>query len=111
MFLPIQGWDYTVSSCSSEFNPVFYFVPNYEWVSFLSINGKINVPIQVVGTGKYDGKHWIRVDKQPETLWYVGFLPQIFSGYPNRMGSVELLIQSFQKTIPPFLQCQVNGCC
>lgn len=111
MLLPIQGWDYTVTSCSSDFIPVFYFIPTYEWVSFLSINGTIHVPIRIKGSRKYDGNYWIRVDKQPETLWYVGFLPIPFTGYPKQMGNVELTVSNFNKTIPPYLQCQINGCC
>ena len=110
MILPILGWDYTVSSCSSEFSPVFYFIPDYEWVSYLNINGPINVPVRITGTNKYDGTFWIRVDKQPETLWHVGFLPLNFWGYPEWMGSMELNVEE-KKPLPPFLQCQLNGCC
>lgn len=111
MFLPIQGWDYTVTSCSSDFIPVFYFIPNYEWISFLSIHGPMNVPIHIKNSGKYDGKYWIRIDKQPETLFHVGFLPSTFKGYPPQMGHVELTIPHYNQTIPPFLQCEINGCC
>lgn len=112
MLLPIQGWDYTTTSCSSDFIPVFYFIPDYEWVSYLNINGPINVPIQITGTGLYDGKHWIRIDKQPETLWYMGFLSSFsFLGYPERMGNVELNDQFRKECAPPFLQCEMNGCC
>lgn len=109
MLLPIQGWDYTPTSCSSEFVPVFYFVPDYEWVSYININGPLNIPIRITGTGKYDGDYWIKVDKQPETLWHTGFLPLVFTGYPERMGSVELEIR--HQDIPPFLACALNGCC
>jgi hypothetical protein len=109
MLLPIQGWDYTPTSCSSEFVPVFYFVPDYEWVSYLNINGHRNVPINITGTNKYDGKYWVKVDKQPETLWYVGFLPFVFTGYPEGVGNVELDIR--HQEIPPFLKCAINGCC
>jgi len=109
MLLPIQGWDYTPTSCQSDFVPAFYFIPDYEWVSYLNINGHRNVPIRITGTDRYDGKHWIRVDKQPETLWYVGFLPFNFTGYPQGVGSVELDIR--HQIIPPFLQCEINGCC
>ena len=111
MLLPIQGWDYTPTSCSSIYNPVFYFVPDYEWVSYLNINGHRNVPIKITGTGRYDGKYYIRVDKQPETLWYVGFLPLDFTGYPQGVGSVELHIENVYKNVPPFLKCAINGCC
>jgi len=111
MLLPIQGWDYTPTSCSSEFVPVFYFVPDYEWVSYLNINGHRNVPVKISGTNKYDGKYWVKIDKQPDTLWYTGFLPFKFTGYPQGVGNVELNIQNFNKDIPPLLQCQLNGCC
>lgn len=108
--LPIQGWDYTVSSCSSKFCPVFYVVPDYEWISFLSINGYLHVPVQIRGTGTYDGTHWVKMDKQPETVWYVGFLPMEFRGQPNGIGTVRLHIP--EDTIPPPpLSCTVNGCC
>lgn len=110
MLLPIQGWDYTNTSCNSDFIPVFYFIPDYEWVSYLEINGPRNIPIRISGTGKYDGRYWVKTDKQPETLWYVGFLPIQFEGYPEGMGSVEL--DDHADICPPFfLQCELNGCC
>lgn len=109
MLLPIQGWDYTPEPCGSDFVSAFYFIPDYEWVSYMNINGHRNIPIKITGTGRYDGGWWINVDKQPETLWWIGFLPFRFEGQPEGLGSVELVVK--QPYTPPFLQCQINGCC
>lgn len=110
MLLPIQGWDYTVTSCQSDFIPVFYFIPDYEWVSYININGPRNIPIRIQGTGTYDGTYWIKVDRQPETLWHVGFLPINFTGFPAGVGTVELTPVE-KPPLPPILQCALNGCC
>lgn len=107
--LPIQGWDYYPSSCMSGFSPVFYFIPDYEWVAYLNIHGPINIPIQISGSKKYDGHYWIKIDKQPDTLWHVGFLPFPFDGPPPNMGHVAL--DPWMPDIPQFLECELNGCC
>lgn len=110
MSLPIQGWDYTPDGCQSGFITAFYFVPDYDWVSYLDFNGHRNIPVVISGTGKYDGKYWVRVDKQPETLWHIGFLPIQFSGRPDTMGHVLLDVPE-DLVYPPVLQCALNGCC
>lgn len=110
MSLPIQGWDYTPVGCGSDFAACFYFVPDYDWVSYLDQNGHRNVPVLLTGTGLYDGTFWIRIDKQPETLWHIGFLPTKFIGHPDTMGHVSLSVPN-DVIYPPVLRCALSGCC
>lgn len=106
--IQIGGWDYTTTSCSSGYVPVFYFIPNYEFVSYVRINGTQHIPVFIEGTDIYDGSHWVRVDKQPYTEWHMGFLNCPFQNYPNHTGTVKLNMPS--TTIRP-LSCVLNDCC
>lgn len=110
MVLDIGGWDYTTSACGPEFVPVFYFIPDYELISFLNMNGHRHVPIRIEGTDKYDGEYWITTDKQPQTVWYMGFLLNVpFTGYPHSHGKMSLNLPA--DYIAPPLTCVLNGCC
>lgn len=108
--LTIGGWDATPSSCGPEYIPVFYFIPDYELISFLHMNGHRHVPVHIEGTDKYDGDYWITTDKQPDTVWHVGFLSEIsFTGRPMSNGSMSLSLPRDYVAQP--LTCVLNGCC
>ena len=109
--MEIKGWDYTTSSCKTIMNPVCYFLPDYDWISYININGYTNIPIIITDTGLYDGKYWIKIDKQPYTEWIIGFLPIVFKGYPINLGKIELLVPDLYKEINKPLQCVIDGCC
>ena len=111
MSLAIHGWDYTPSSCKTPYGPAFYFLPDYDWISYININGPLHVPVIITGTGLYDGEHWVKLDKQPETFWHIGFLKGDFIGYPRMMGQVKLNAHSNLPMVPVCLKCQINGCC
>lgn len=108
--MDIQGWDYAPSQCSSNKQPIFYFIPNRQMVDFLRINGFLHVPINIEGTFTYDGTYFVRVDKQPETDFHVGFLPLTFIGYPVLKGKIHLET-NFRCREPGPLTCVENGCC
>ena len=112
----IEGWDYTTAPCRTPDNPVFYFIPDYQWISYLNFNGPFNIPVKVENTGKYDGVYWIRMDQQPHTDWYAGFLPITFDGYPPSLGTVRLHIPPTNLVEDKDYMCGVhscvrNGCC
>lgn len=108
----IGGWDYASYSCGREDNvPVFYFIPDYEFISFLNINGYRHIPVRIEGSEEYDGEYWITMDKQPDTVWYTGFIhDKSFTGYPAKNGSVSLNLPT-QYVPTSKLSCVVNGCC
>lgn len=110
--MEIKGWDYTVAPCRTGFAPVFYIVPDDDWVYYTNINGPLHVPVRIDGTGLYDGFHWIRVDEQPQTTWRMGFLPGDFIGFPETMGTCTIQPPIVDDIFPrPPLWCTTNGCC
>lgn len=113
MTIEISGWDYTVSPCATQVCPVFYVLPDDTWVSYTRINGYLNIPVLIEGTGLYDGIHWIRVDQQPQTLWNMGFLTEIsFNGYPPYNGRCTIYPSHGETDlVSEPLACIQNGCC
>lgn len=110
--LPILGWDYTTSPCATPYNPVFYFVPDQEWVFYKNINGSLHVPVLIHGSGLYDDHYWIRIDKQPATELWVGFLPIEFIGFPQHPGYVALAIPPATPLANHGLaSCLLSDCC
>lgn len=107
----IEGWDYATSNCRSSYSPVFYFTPDATTMSYININGATNIPIMIGDTNIYDGIHWTRIDKQPATPLYVGFLPVVFGGFPPTNGTCQIFSSppSISKHKP--LSCLVNDCC
>ena len=80
-----------------------------ELLEFININGNFHIPVKIQGSTYYDGKHWITIDQQPETSWYIGFINNVkFVGYPDFNGSFGLDWKP--KNVSP-LTCVVNGCC
>lgn len=107
--MQIGGWDYTTSSCTSDYRPVFYFIPDYEFISYIRINGMKHIPVKIENTQIYDGNYWICVDRQPNTEWHMGFLDNKFSKYPQNNGNVRLNLPSIK--ILKELTCVLNDCC
>jgi len=109
----IGGWDYTTAPCRTGYNPVFYFVPDFTFLSYIKFNGPLNVPVRISGTETYDGVYWIRVDQQPYTDWWAGFLPMPFHGYPPELGNIALSIPSDHETeyTCGVHSCVRSGCC
>jgi len=110
--MEIQGWDYAPSNCRTTYNPIFYFTPDADFLSYLKINGPLHIPIIIHDTIVYDGFYYVRIDKQPETTLYVGFLPTVFGGFPPTNGAVELSMK--WPVIPAEngpLWCVQTGCC
>ena len=108
--MEIRGWDYAPDQCSSNVQPIFYFVPNRPMVDFLRINGFLHVPVNIDGTFTYDGTYFVRVDKQPETDLHVGFLPLAYLENPPVNGTITL-VKDFRCKEPGPLTCVKNGCC
>lgn len=108
--ITIEGWDYAPYQCNSKMQALFYFIPNWEMISFLRINGNLHVPVFVKGTGLYDGHYFARLDKQPGTDYHIVFLPLEFKGFPEKKGTMDL-VPDFRCHKPELLTCIKNHCC
>lgn len=109
--MQIQGWDYATSNCQSGYSPIFYIIPDDSWVYYTRINGPLHVPVAIDGTGLYDGSYWVRVDRQPDTLWHIGFIPIDFTGYPGEPGTCSLRQIDDAKPSRRRLGCIDTACC
>jgi hypothetical protein len=61
--LPILSWSQVNSSCAEKTIPVAFFHPDIDFLTFLGLTGKQNIPICIQGTLYYDGKQTVSFDE------------------------------------------------